>query len=91
MNIDFAVFVALWVLLAAAVLALIAYRKVVSHEEEEAVHLYNIVEINHQAAISRKLEAIDKWGKLLTVVAFVYGLAVAAAYFYHVFLTTGSI
>jgi hypothetical protein len=85
---DFTMFVALWVVLAAVVLALIAYRKVVSRGEEEALHIDNPVEINHQVGISAKLHAIDKWGQLLTVAAFLYGLALAAAYFYHALLTT---
>ena len=91
MNINFAPFVLLWVLLATVVLALIGYRKLVSRDEEEALHLYDPVEINRQAAISHKLDMIDKWGKLLTVTAFVYGLMLAAAYFYHAFLTVGGI
>ena len=91
MNINFTLFVALWVLLAAVVLALIAYRKLVSRGEEEALHLYDPVEINRQAGISHKLDMIDKCGKLLTVVAFVYGLMLAAAYFYRAFLTAARI
>ena len=87
MNISFAPFGVLWVLLAVVVLALIAYRKVVSLQEEETLHLGNPAEANHQAVIARKLDWIDNWGKLLTVVAVVYGVLLAAAYTYHVWLT----
>ena len=86
MNISFVPFAVLWALLVIVVLTLIAYRKVVSLQEEETLHLGNPAEANHQAFIAQKLEWIDKWGKLLTVVAVVYGVLLAAAYTYHVWL-----
>jgi hypothetical protein len=87
MNISFVPFAVLWVLLAMVVLMLVAYRKVVSLQEEETLHLANAAEANHQAVIARKLDSIDKWGKLLTVVAVVYGMLLFAAYTCHVWLT----
>jgi len=91
MNISFVPFGVLWMLLAVIVLALIAYRKVVSLQEDETLHLGDPVEANHQAVIARKLDWIDKWGKLLTVVAVAYGVLLAAAYTYHVWLTMQAI
>jgi len=87
MNISFVPFAVLWVLLAVVVLALIAYRKIVSLQEEETLHLADAADANHQAVIARKLDWIDKWGKLLTVVTVVYGGLLSAAYTYHVWLT----
>jgi hypothetical protein len=87
MNISFVPFAVLWTLLAVVVLALIAYRKLVSLQEEETLHLADAAEASHQAAIARKLDWIDKWGKLLTVAAVVYGMLLAAAYTYRVWLT----
>jgi len=86
MNISFVPFAVLWALLAIVVLSLIAYRKMVSLQEEETLHLSDAAEANHQAVIARKLDWIDKWGKLLTVVAVVYSVLLAAAYTYHVWL-----
>jgi hypothetical protein len=86
MNISFVPFAVLWVLVAIVVLALVAYRKLVSLQEEETLHLANAAEANHQAVIARKLDWIDKWGKLLTVIVVVYGVLLAAAYTYHVWL-----
>ena len=91
MTIYFASFVMLWALLAFAVLALLAYRKVVSYREEEALHLYDLVEINRQTGICHKLDVIDKWGKLLTITAFVYGLLLVAAYSYQYWLTASAV
>jgi hypothetical protein len=86
MNISFVPFAVLWVLVAIVVLGLVAYRKLVSLQEEETLHLANASEANHQAVIARKLDWIDKWGKLLTVIAVVYGVLLAAAYTFHVWL-----
>jgi hypothetical protein len=80
----------LWGLLAVVVLGLIAYRKVVSSQEEETLHLENVQEVSHQEVIAHKLDAIDKWGKTLTVIAVVSGLLLVAAYTYHTWLGTGS-
>jgi len=91
MKISFVPFGVLWVLVAIVVLALVAYRKLVSLQEEETLHLANTAEANHQAVIARKLDWIDKWGKLLTVIAVVYGVLLAAAYTYHVWLTMQAI
>jgi hypothetical protein len=90
MNINFIPFAVVWALLAVVVLALIAYRKVVSSQEEETLHLADAGEASHQAVIAHKLELIDKWGKLLTVIAVVYGVILAGAYTYHIWLSTGA-
>jgi len=88
---SFVPFAVLWVLVAIVVLGLVAYRKVVSLQEEETLHLANAAEANHQAVIARKLDWIDKWGKLLTVIAVVYGVLLAATYTFHVWLTMQAI
>ncbi len=45
------------------------------------------------AAVAHKVQMIDKWGKLLTVVAVIYALLLAAAFVYQTFVnqatTTG--
>jgi hypothetical protein len=40
--------------------------------------------LSTQATVGHRLESVDRWGKSLTVVVVLYGLAVAAAYFYSV-------
>jgi hypothetical protein len=77
-----------WSALALVVLGLLAYRKVVALQEDDTLHVMDNTAVSQQSMVARKLEAIDKWGKLLTVVAFVYGLMVAAAYFYNVWKDT---
>ena len=90
MNISFVPFTVLWALLAIVVLALVVYRKMVSSKEQETLHLADAAEANHQAVIAQKLEWIDKWDKLLTVIAVLYGVLLAAAYTYHVWQTIGT-
>jgi hypothetical protein len=40
----------------------------------------------HQVDIAHKLDVVDKWGKLLTVIAAVYGLLLALAYTYQTWI-----
>jgi hypothetical protein len=36
--------------------------------------------------VFKKANTIERWGKLLTVVVFVYGAAIAGIYLYHVWV-----
>ena len=83
MHINFTPWMILWAALALAVLVMAGYRKIVSVREDERLHLVNPSESARQLAIFHKLERIDKWGKLLTVVAAIYGLLLAIAYTYQ--------
>jgi hypothetical protein len=76
-------YIILWSLLGLVVLALALYRKVImQHEEDELIHLSAGEErlIPHQVALTAKLNKIDHWGEILTIVAVVSGLAMAATY-----------
>jgi len=42
-----------------------------------------------QAAMAARLEKIDRWGKILTIVVVVYGLVLGAAFLYQEFTATG--
>lgn len=76
-------FFVVWVVLALVVLFLLAWRKAVSIHEDESLHLADTNAVAEQITISHKLEQIDKWGKILTVVALVYGLVVGCIYMYQ--------
>lgn len=78
-------YVILWAVLGVATLALAIYRKLVMlHQEDELVHLGAGEEkmIPQQVALAHKMDTVDKWGKTLTVLTVVYGLAMAAVYLY---------
>jgi len=76
-------FFAVWVVVAVSVLVLLAWRKAVARHEDESLHLADAGAVTEQVNITHKLEQIDKWGKILTVIAAVYGLAVGCVYMYQ--------
>jgi hypothetical protein len=78
-------FVILWSTLAVAVLGLALYRKLVANHEDIFVHVGTGEDrlIPRQVQMAAKLEAVDRWGKALTVVTGVSGLLIAAAFLYQ--------
>jgi hypothetical protein len=79
-------FVVLWVALAAAVGALAVYRNKLAGSSDELIHIEDTsADLSaRQEIVAKKLEVIDKWGKILTVVAAVFGLVLVAAWVYQV-------
>jgi hypothetical protein len=72
----------IWVVMAAAVGSLALYRKFISRGEVDILHLganegYHIPQ---QEAMADRLEAIDRWGKILTIALIGYGVLIACGY-----------
>jgi hypothetical protein len=80
MNLDLRPFFVLWGVLAVAVLVLIGWRKSVASHEDDSLHVMQADAAPQQVATASKLDYIDKWGKLLTVIAVAYGLVLAVIY-----------
>lgn len=78
----------LWLALAVVIAAMAIYRKMVAGNEDDSVHLGGGADsvIQHQAQLAVKLESIDKWGKTLTVIEVVFGLALAGWWLYSIWL-----
>jgi hypothetical protein len=76
--------VMIWVILGVTTLGLALYRKLISANEEDVVHLGAGEErqIPEQVTLARKLDAIDRWGKILTMVTLALGVAIGIAYMY---------
>jgi hypothetical protein len=91
MNIDLRPFFVLWIVLATVVIALIVKRKMVASHEDDSLHVLQGAPMIQQVAIANKLDQIDKWGKILTVIAVVFGLLVGAAYVYQVWVQSTQI
>ena len=92
MNLNFGPFIVLETLLAVAVLALFIWRKTVARNEDDSLHvLHGSTAVPEQEAISHKLDVIDKWGKILTVVTVVFGLLLGAAYAYDSFVKASNL
>jgi len=85
MSFDFRPFFILWAMLALGVLALFIWRKSVAGHEDDSLHVLH-GPLAPQTAVAQKLDVIDKWGKILTVVTVVLGLLIAAAYVYGQFV-----
>ena len=81
-------FAILWMLLVVVVVALIVYRKWISKDEEDSIHVMDgeAGQIMRQTVMAEKLNVIDKWGKTLTGVVLVYGLAMASIFLYNAWL-----
>jgi hypothetical protein len=89
MHFNLTPFLAIWSVVALAVLVLLAVRSLVASKEDDSLHVMHGT-VADQVTVANKLDVIDKWGKILTVVAVVLGLAIAAAYVYDSLLTRGS-
>ncbi len=76
----------IWAILATVVIILLIFRSKVSRQEDEGLHVLDsdAARVPQQIAIAKKLENIDRWGKILTIITVVYGLALAGLYVWNV-------
>lgn len=82
-----------WIVLAAAVIVLIVYRRKIAGMEDDYIHVDDAAPagvVQQQELVAAKLEKIDKWGKLLTVAAVVYGLLIGALFMYREWIVSGT-
>ncbi len=84
-------FVVAWSVLAIAVIGMIFWRKAVAAHEDDSLHVSQTAAVQEQVSVNHKLEMIDKWGKILTVIAVVSGLILAGVYFYQMWIASSSI
>jgi uncharacterized ion transporter superfamily protein YfcC len=89
-------FLVVWIVLAVVVMVLLAWRKVVSNREDDSLHVAEPETVQEgvmkeQVSVAHKIEQIDKWGKILTVIALVYGLILAGVYFYQMWTTSSNL
>ncbi len=89
MNLNLFPFFILFCVLAAIVIAMIIWRRIVSQHEDNFVHVMGDIPAD-QVRIEHKLEQIDKWGKLITVITVVYGVAIGALYFWQTWVQNSS-
>ena len=79
-----------WAALTLLVIALAVIRKVTSLKEDDMIHLSGAPEatISEQFTVAGKLDKIDHWGKLLTVVDVAFGVVLALATLYMTWQNT---
>lgn len=77
-------FVVTWIALAVVVLALALFRNLYGLHEDDNLHLARGSEtvISEQVAFYGMLGKIDRWGKTLTVITVIGGIALASIYLY---------
>jgi hypothetical protein len=90
MNIDFLPLLVVWGALVLVVLALFIWRQAVSNHEDDSLHVMHGA-LSQQTSFAQKLDAIDKWGKIMTVITVVAGLLIAAAFVYGQFVGRSSL
>jgi hypothetical protein len=84
MLLDLRPFLTLWAIVIAAVIVVSFWRRSVALQEDPALHLgmAHAGTADQQIAVAKKLAQIDRWVKLLSVTAVVFGLLLGAAYLY---------
>ena len=83
-------YIATWAVLATVVVILAVYRRRLDLKVDDTLHVLDseASSIPAQEEVSKKLIVIDRWGKILTVVAVLYMLGIAAVYIYSSFNDT---
>ena len=84
MNINFLPYLIVWILLALVVLGLyLKHRSIARLEDAQLDVLGTASASQQQVALDQKLASVDRWGKILTLIALVYGLSLAGLYLYQ--------
>ena len=67
-------FLYLWLALDAVIVVLFGWRQTIARKEENSLHVLHGGVQAQQVALAEKLAQVDKWGKIVTIVAVVYGV-----------------
>jgi len=84
-------FFIVWAILGVVVVILALMRRNASEHEDDSIHLSGGEAAAEQVVIAKKISAIDKWGKLLTIILVVTGLLLAVAYGFQVWDETSRV
>jgi hypothetical protein len=77
----------LWIVVAAALVILYGYRKMVEGSSDELVHLSDVSDevLQKQETTARNIQQLDRIVMILAIVVLVYGLALGGVQIYHAF------
>jgi hypothetical protein len=81
---------AIWAGLATVLVFLALYRRRIYMKSDEVLHVLDAEAplVSNQEVVAKKLEKIDLWGKVLTVIVVLYGLGIVGLYLYAMFTDT---
>ena len=82
-------FIVSWAVLATIVLALAIYRYFVARNEDDFVHVDGS-HVSAQQQLAKKLDAIDRWGKILTIFTAAYALIIGGLFMYASWIESGT-
>ncbi|HMD99134.1 MAG TPA: hypothetical protein VKM93_17635 [Terriglobia bacterium] len=87
------VYIWTWAILAVVVLCLALYRFTLAGHEDESLHVSAVEaqQVAQQQVVFGKLNRVEFWGKLLTIVVVLYGLVIAGLYLYHSWLQSSQV
>lgn len=74
-----------WVVLTLIVIALAIYKKSLDSHADESLHIGSEEDklVKAQLAQSHRSELAERWGKILTIVVFLYGIWIVGLIAYH--------
>lgn len=82
-----------WAPLAIVVIILVFYRQKLAAHEDDSLHVagaYSAEITAQQVAVTKKLETVERWGKILTALALLYALALVGVFAYSAWKNTSS-
>ncbi len=85
MNINMTPFIAIWACIAAAAIILGLYRRFLTRNEDDYVHVAEgeANRIPQQIALAQRLDSIDRWERILIAATVIVGVVIGAAYLYE--------
>jgi hypothetical protein len=83
--------IVVWACLTTMVIILALYRRKLDMKVDDMLHVLDSEQqiTASQAVVSKKLEKVDRWGKILTALAALYLVIIAGLYVYNSFTDTG--
>lgn len=85
MNPTFMMMVVGWGMLGIVVVALAVYKMKLGRQEDDNIHIANVEAAAVVGRVAHRLELVERWGKTLTVVLVLYGIALGGYYLYTLF------
>ncbi len=79
------------IILCICVMSLAVWRKVLSTHEDDTLHVSDTGAIPHQLTLAHKLEVIEKWTKIATIVTAIYLICLITLYAYDYWVRSSAI